>query len=188
MKITAFDRFLIVLMALVMTMTAVVIAGVGLGFITVESVASVAETIKNSRVNAAIAAASALVVVIIAIRLIAVACGGGRKPAPNHVKVSDTASGSAFIAIATLKQMVKTHCQTYKCITSCECEIIPEEQGLGIKLILSITPATVIPDFNSDLQTSLKENIEKLSGIFVKYTKILIVPLGQNESGRGGAL
>ncbi len=188
MKITAFDRFLIVLMALVMTMIAVVIAGVGLGFITIESVNWVAEAIKGNKVNVAISAAFALIVVIVAIRLIVVACGGGRKPAANYVKVSDTVNGSAFIAIATLKQMVKTHCQAYKCITSCECEIIPEEQGLGIKLILSITPTTVIPEFSFDLQTSIKENIEKLSGIFVKYTKILIVPLGQSESSRGSAL
>ena len=51
--------------------------------------------------------------------------------------------------------------------------------GVCIKLRLSVTPETVIPELTASLQQSLKEYIQGVCGVTVNSVDILILPMQQ---------
>jgi uncharacterized alkaline shock family protein YloU len=77
---------------------------------------------------------------------------------------------------------VQRHCRANQRIKECESNVIATPSGIAVSLKLQVAPDTVIPELSAQLQKSLKEYMETISGITVTGVDILILPLSQPKA------
>lgn len=181
MKFRFIDKFLLVLLLLFMLTLSFLCLGVAMDFIDGEPIRHYAQLLTDGYVyNRLIMGGAGLVLLIIALRLF-IAMGrretAPKEKAPTSTLLSAGENGTAYITLAALDSLVQRHCRANQRIKECESGVQAMPGGVAISLRLQVLPDTVIPELSAQLQQSLKEYIETISGICVTGVDILILPL-----------
>lgn len=97
------------------------------------------------------------------------------EPMPTSTLVHTTDLGSAYITISAIDAMVQKHCRANNRVRTVQSTVIPVRDGaVNVRLRLGLMPDTDIPALSEQLQKSLKEYVERLSGITVQEIAILV--------------
>ncbi len=186
MKFRFIDKFLLVLLLLFMVALSALCLGVAMDFVKAHGLIACVETVTNGLVvNRLIMGGIGLVLLIVAMRLFIAM--GRRETAPKE-KAPATAlllsgeNGTAYIALTAIDSLVQRHCRANQRIKECESSVLSMQSGVAISLRLQVLPDTVIPELSAQLQKSLKEYIETVSGIAVTGVDILILPFAQPKA------
>ncbi|MDR0840949.1 MAG: alkaline shock response membrane anchor protein AmaP [Christensenellaceae bacterium] len=183
MKATLFDKFLLLLVLLLLLAFAGVLACFALGLFLFPAAAVLLEMVEQQlgALNfQIILGAAALLVVLIALRLFVGFYGKRRDAKPRTAPVTaatiaTTDFGVTEISLAAIDAMVQRHCRANNKIRETESVIAGKEGGIHIGLKLVLLNDANVPDTTAELQKSLKEYIESLTGILVHDISILIV-------------
>lgn len=186
MKFRFIDKFLLVLLLLFMLALSALCLGVAMDVISGEPVLACLQVVTDGYViNRLILGGVAIVLIIIVMRLF-IAMGrrecSPREKAPTSALLAAGDNGTAYVTLAALDSLVQRHCRANQRIKECESGVIARQNGVAISLKLQVLPDTVIPELSAQLQQSLKEYIEAVSGIGVTSVDVLFLPLAQPKA------
>ena len=113
----------------------------------------------------------------VGIALLAISClllflGRGKKEkaevAPASTLMVQNEIGGTYIALDAIDSMVQKHCRAVPNVRDCHTSLRALEDGVSIGIRLAVLPDTDVATLTQQLQTSLKEYIQSLTGINVK--------------------
>lgn len=183
MKPKLIDRFILAILLIFIILLAIGLVALAIGTIPEEGIIGVLDLIYLYDINKIIVSAIAVVLLILALRLMFAGRGGSAsaEPVPQMVLVRRGDNGATYMSIAAIDSMVQKHCRANNKIRDCFSLITPTNDNVTIKLRLTLMPDVNIPEFSESLQKSLKEYIETLSGIFVMDISILVESVNPNN-------
>ena len=173
MKLRVFDRILLALLLIVTIVASFALLGVACNLIPQSMVNGFFYLFYANTTNRWILAGAALLVLIISIRL--VFAGKSDRQAEDPAAVMQAGElGSTFVSLSALDGMVKKHCSAYERICACRSTLKSGSDGLSISLKLAVLPDTNVSLMTGELQRTLKEYIQGLTGIEVKEIRIMV--------------
>ncbi len=181
------DKFLLVLLLLFTIALSALCVCTAMDIVSGETISYWVGVATNGLIqNKLIIGGAGLVLLVIALRLF-IGMGNRRhektEKTPTSALLHAGDNGSAYITLAALDALVQRHCRTNQRIKECESRVTASENGgIGISLKLQVMPETVIPEMSGELQKSLKEYMENLSGITVNSVDIIIMPTAQPKA------
>ena len=174
-KVKGFDKFLLVLLMLIVILVGAAFVCMAIGVITAKMLEFAVGLSYYSVVSRLVTGAIGVVLLILAFRIL-IAFNRKeteRKDASILVKLGEY--GSTYITIAALDSMVQKHCRANPKVKECISRIIPLQDQINIKLRLTVLADTCIPELTGELQSTLKTYVETLSGITVSGIDITIL-------------
>ncbi len=177
MKLKVFDRILLAILLIVAIVTSFVLFGMAANLIKENVVDSFIALFYMFRENAMILAGCGLILLLICIKLLFAGkgSGGGKAEArPSSAMMRQTDIGGTFITLEALDTMVQKHCRAQSRVRDCHTTLHNTDAGVTIAIRLSVLPDTDVVSLTEELQKSLKEYVERLTGITVNEIGILI--------------
>lgn len=187
MKPKLFDKILLALLLIVVIVIALALLGMAAGFVSVQMVDSVLSYPYSGPIGALVTGVIGLLLLIIAIRLLFFGVSGEKQPAPSAALIRASDVGTTYITLVALDAMAQRFCKSQKQIRECVTAIRTSDQGINVNVKIALMPETNIPEFTDELSHSLKEHIEKYSGIQVTNVGILVVN-PSNQSAQQSAI
>ncbi|MDO4572187.1 MAG: alkaline shock response membrane anchor protein AmaP [Clostridia bacterium] len=173
MKLKVFDRILLALLLIVAIVCAFVLFAVAARLIPEVMALDFVALFYANAANALILAAAGLVLLLVSIKLMF--AGRSRQaPQPAATMIRQSDIGGAYIALSAIDTMVQKHCRQQGKVRDCGSSLHAVENGVAIALKLSVLPDTDIVTLTDELQKSLKEYIESLTGVNVQEISILV--------------
>jgi uncharacterized alkaline shock family protein YloU len=184
MKAKLFDRILLALLLIVTTAISLLLIVLAARVIRLDLIQGFAAQMYQGANNAIILGASGLALLIVSIRLMF--AGGQKKEVqPASTLVQATELGAAFISISAIDSMVQKHCRANNRIRNVISNVRSvRDGGVTISVRLALMPDTDIPALTTELQKTLKEYVEKHSGINVREVGILVEDTSSNPRSR----
>lgn len=174
MKLKVFDRILLGILLIVAIVASFVLFGMAANVIKENMVASFVGLFYMFRENAMILAGCGLLLLLISIKLLFAGRGGKKEIRPASALMKQTDVGGTFISLDALDAMVQKHCRAQARVRDCHTTLHSSDSGVTIGVRLSVLPDTDVVTLTTDLQRSLKEYVEKLTGIHVGEIGVLI--------------
>ncbi len=181
----AFDKFLVVLLALL-----IIILSIGLALLAIGWPTQLAElcyeglSVDTVRIVVGVVAG---VLFLICLRLL-IAAGSGKSheaPQPTNTLIQQTEVGGSYITLSALDAMVQKHVRANARVKDCKSQVRAVTGGVSISLKLYVMPDTKVVELTSELQQTLKSYIEQLSGITVTDIAVLVESVSaQGETPR----
>ncbi len=171
MKISVFDRVLMIFLCLIVIACCALGALVVIGVIPLSMVNLIVFNISQSILYSCILIAVALVLVVVCMKLI---FSGGAKPAPKNVLVSNSESGSVRVSEEALDSIARRHVLAIEGVKDMKCHINRLESGISLDIRLVMLSDYSVPEITTKLQHTLKEYIEDNVGINVKSILIMV--------------
>ncbi len=109
---------------------------------------------------------------------------GIRKRKPKSAFIADTGSGAVSITISALEEMATRHMLANEAVRTVKAAITVRDAKLNVTGRMAVAEGTNIPVTLTDLQKSLKEHIETLSGISVNKISLLVEKTSQIAKAR----
>lgn len=188
MKFKLIDKFVLVLLLLMTLALSAMFLALAVNFIPARIIEMVGRIALNGAlVNRLIFAAVGIVLLVFALQLFIAMFrreSSPRDKAPTSALLAAGENGTAYISVSAIDALVQRHCRANQRIKECESTIISMQSGVSVSLRLQVLPDTVIPELTAQLQQSLKEYVETISGIMVTGVDILILPLAQPKAPR----
>ncbi len=104
--------------------------------------------------------------------LLAIGFRSSRKPAETVMQYSEL--GEVRISIAAIENMVLRVTQRQEAVKESSRKVVNTPQGLLIYLKAKVLPDLNVPDLASELQQSIKNYLEEITGIKVAEVKVLV--------------
>lgn len=180
------DRLLLVLLALVVIALALGCFALTLQLVDQAAVTEVVRRLYAYPINAVILGAVGLLLLALALKLLFARDGGNTAPQPQAALIKAGEYGSVFISLEALNAMVQKHCRANTRVKDCESHVCIVPSGVSIRLKLVVMPDTPLPGLTQELQETLKEYIQSLSGIAVAEISIMIAPAPGQARARVG--
>ncbi len=174
MKLKVFDRILLGILLIVAIIASFVLFGMAANLITENMVTSFVALFYMFKENAMILAGCGLVLLLISIKLLFAGKGKKAEVRPASALMKQNEFGGTFIALEALDTMVQKHCRAQQRVRDCHTTLQSSDEGVTIGIRLTVLPDTDVVTLTSELQKSLKEYVESLTGISVKEIGILI--------------
>jgi uncharacterized alkaline shock family protein YloU len=174
MRLKVFDRILLGILLIVAIVASFVLFGMAANIIREDVVTSFVKLFYLFRENAMILAGSGLVLLLISIKLLFAGRGKKAEVRPASALMKQTEFGGTFISLEALDTMVQKHCRAQQRVRECHTTLHSSETGVTIGIRLSVLPDTDVVTLSSELQKSLKEYVESLTGIQVGEIGILV--------------
>lgn len=174
MRLKVFDRILLGLLLIAAIVVSFVLFGMAANIIHEDVVTSFIGLFYMYKENAMILAGCGLVLLLICIKLLFAGRGKKAEARPASALMKQTEFGGTFIALEALDTMVQKHCRAQQSVRDCHTTLHSSETGVTIGIRLSVLPDTDVVTLTSELQKSLKEYIEGLTGIQISEIGILI--------------
>ncbi len=173
MKLKVFDRILLALLLILAIVVAFILFGVSANLIPENMATGFVSLFYLNAQNRLILAGAGIVVLLIALKL--VFAGREKKEVqPLSAMIRQSDIGGTFVALSAIDSMVQKHCRAQSRIRDCVSTIHPGDNGITIGIRLSVLPDTDIKTLTDELQRSLKEYIEGLTGITVNEIGVLV--------------
>ncbi len=190
MKLKAFDRVLLAILLIIAIVFAFVLLGMAANIIHYDVVANFISLFYEHPRNALILAACALVLLLICIKLLLAGRGGpaqaDQAAAPASTLMQQTELGGTFISLDAVDGMVQKHCRSQERVRACQSTLRALDDGVTIGIRLSVLPDTDVASLTQQLQVSLREYIQSLTGINVKEIGILVESAAEEPTSRVG--
>jgi len=184
MRLKLIDRLLLVLLTLFVIALAAGCFAVALQLVPQAALDELVRRVYAYPVNAIILGVAGLLLLALAIKLLFAREGAKTPPQPQAALVKAGENGSVFISLEALNAMVQKHCRANARVRDCESHVCVVPAGVSIRLKLAAMPDTTLPELTQELQTTLKEYIQSLSGIAVAEIAIMIVSAPGNARAR----
>ena len=117
---------------------------------------------------------SGLVLLLICIKLLFAGKGKKADVRPASALMKQTELGGTYIALEAIDSMVQKHCRAVPRVKNVHTTLQSTETGVTIGIRLCVMPDTDVVTLSSELQKSLKENVESLTGIQVNEIGVLV--------------
>lgn len=174
MKLKFFDRLLLGILLIAAILVSFVLFGIAANIIQLDMVTNFVALFYMFSENALILAGSGLVLLLICIKLL---FAGRVKKAdirPASALMKQTEFGGTFISLEAIDSMVQKHCRAVPRVKDVHSTLQSTETGVTVGIRLCVLPDTDVVTLSSELQRSLKENIETLTGIHVNEIGVLV--------------
>ncbi|HAX40388.1 MAG TPA: hypothetical protein DCY10_05900 [Clostridiales bacterium] len=93
---------------------------------------------------------------------------------PASALMRQTELGGTYIALEAIDSMVQKHCRVIPRVKDVHTTLQSTETGITVGIRLCVLPDTDVVTLSGELQKSLKENIESLTGIQVNEIGVLV--------------
>ena len=174
MKLKVFDRILLGILLIAAILVSFVLFGIAANLIPEDKVNWFISLFYMERQNALILAGSGLLLLLISIKLL---FAGKTKKAdvrPASALMKQTELGGTYISLEAIDNMVQKHCRAVSRVKDVHTTLQSTETGITIGIRLCVLPDTDVVTLSSELQKSLKENVESLTGIAVNEIGVLV--------------
>ncbi len=168
-----FDKFLLVLLAIIVMLVCIGFGMLALQFPFPLQTWHMWLDAMNDLTAALIVGAVALAVFLICLRMF-FAIRTVRQEQPKNALVQQTEIGGTFVSLAAIDTMVQKHIRSNNRVRDCVTTVRPVQDGVIVSARLAVLPDTQIVELTVGLQKSLKEYIESLCGIHVSEVGILV--------------
>ena len=184
MRFKLIDRLLLGLLLLAVLAVAIGAVALGLLLVPQATVETLVQHFYGYWLNSAVTVAAALVVLAITLRLFYALCTRGGKRAAATVTLSSGENGGVSMTVPTLSAIVQRTVMSVSGIHACKDHIQPGEGGLTIALRLTMEEDVAIPEKTEEVQTKLKEEILRQTGLTVAQIPVMVE---QAPAGKKGA-
>ena len=174
MKLKFFDRFLLGILLIATILVSFVLFGIAANLIQEDMVTSFVGLFYMFQQNALILAGVGLVLLLISIKLLFAGKSKKSEVRPASALMKQTEFGGTFISLEALDSMVQKHCRAISRVKDVHTTLQSSETGVTIGIRLCVLPDTDVVTLSSELQKTLKETIEALTGIQVNEIGVLI--------------
>ncbi len=175
MKPKLFDRILLFLLLLFTLLLSLALIALGLRAVAAEQINGFIGSYYYGAIWQWVLLVAGAIILLISIRLMFAGKGKAKETAPVSALVQNTDLGGTYISLTAIDAMVQKHCRANNRIRNVVSAVVPLREGIvSLRLKLMLMPDTDIPNITSELQKSLKEYVEKLSGITVQDVGILV--------------
>ena len=174
MKLKVFDRILLGLLLIIAILVSFVLFGVAANIITEEMATGFVGLFYMFRENALILAGCGLLLLLISIKLLFAGRTKRAEVRPASALMQQTEIGGTFISLEAIDTMVQKHCRSLQRVKDCKTTLQSNETGITIGIRLCVLPDTDVVTLSSELQKSLKEYVEGLTGVKVNEIGILV--------------
>lgn len=181
MKPSYFDRFLLVLSTLLGMAAGLGILLAAVGIFSLEAALAMADSFSTQVGNLnfqLILGAKGLLVFLVSLRLI---IGFNKRPKAEKGPAATAATiatgdyGTIQITLAAIDAMIQRHCRANSKVRETTSVVSLREGGVSISLKLVLLSDANVPEVTAELQKSIKEYIEGLTGIVVNDISIMVV-------------
>lgn len=183
MKLSIFDRILLVILLLAVIAVAVSLFGVASGLIPQTSVEWFIGLFYFHWQNALILAGVGVVLLFIAFKLLFAGRGKKAPAQPSTALIRQSEIGGSFITLPALDSMVQRHCRAQSRVRDCFTTVRVVELGVSVGVRLFVLPDTDVVKLGEDLKTSLKAYMESLTGVTIVSIDILIESMSATPAG-----
>ena len=171
MKMSIVDRILLVVLCLCGVAVSVVGALTMLRVIPLTDLIAFLQALYDNLLYTAIVVAAALLVAIVCIKLL---FSGTAPKTPQNALIKVTDNGAVRMSLSAIDAMAQKHVRQNDRVRDVKSSVGLVENGIRIRLRLTLMPEAVIPEVTAQLQTTLKDYIESLSGINVKEVLVFV--------------
>ncbi|MBQ2770410.1 MAG: alkaline shock response membrane anchor protein AmaP [Clostridia bacterium] len=175
MKLRIFDRILLGLLLIVTILFALALLAMSVNLVTFDMATAFLWQFYGAWQNQLILAGSGLVLLLIAFKLMF----AGRKDrkrakAPATAMVRQGEIGGTFISLSAIDTMIQKFCASKPGIQECQTSVTNQKGAVAVGLRLSLAADANVASLTDELQQSLKNHIETLTGVAVKEISILV--------------
>ena len=174
MKLKVFDRILLGILLIAAILVSFVLFGIAANLIPQDQATWFVSLFYMYRENALILAGSGLVLLLISIKLLFAGKGKKADARPASALMKQTEFGGTYISLEAIDSMVQKHCRAVSRVKDVHTTLQSTESGVTIGIRLCVLPDTDVVTLSSELQKSLKENVESLTGITVNEIGVLV--------------
>lgn len=174
MKLKVFDRILLGILLIAAILVSFVLFGVAANLISEEQVNWFVSLFYMERQNALILAGSGLVLLLISVKLLFAGKNKKADVRPASALMKQTELGGTYISLEAIDSMVQKHCRAISRVKDVHTTLQSTETGVTIGIRLNVLPDTDVVTLSGELQKSLKENVESLTGIAVNEIGVLV--------------
>lgn len=190
MKLKAFDRVLLAVLLIVAIASSFILLGIATGIVPQAAAVNSLSLFYGHPRNALILAGCALLILLISIKLLLAGRNKGDKKAepaaPASTLMQQTELGGTFISLDAVDGMVQKHCRSQERVRDCHSTLRALDDGVTIGIRLTVLPDTDVANLTQQLQVSLREYIQNLTGINVKEIGILVESAAEEPVSRVG--
>ena len=173
-KLKVFDRILLGILLIAAILVSFVLFGIAANLIPQDQATWFVSLFYMYRENALILAGSGLVLLLISIKLLFAGKGKKADARPASALMKQTEFGGTYISLEAIDSMVQKHCRAVSRVKDVHTTLQSTETGVTIGIRLCVLPDTDVVTLSSELQKSLKENVESLTGITVNEIGVLV--------------
>lgn len=96
--------------------------------------------------------------------------------APEGIMLKSGEHGTSFLTLSAIDAMVKKFVRNNPKVRDCKVEVKPEDEGQNVSLQLNVVlmPDAVIPETCGDLQKTLAEHLQTMTGIIVREVRVTV--------------
>jgi uncharacterized alkaline shock family protein YloU len=174
MKLKLFDRFLLGILLIAAILVAFLLFGIAAQLIQEDVVNGFISLFYMFRHNALILAGSGLLLLLISVKLLFAGRTKKGDARPASALMRQTELGGTYIALEAIDSMVQKHCRVIPRVKDVHTTLQSTETGITVGIRLCVLPDTDVVTLSGELQKSLKENIESLTGIQVNEIGVLV--------------
>ncbi len=98
------------------------------------------------------------------------------EPAPEGIMLKNGEHGSSFLTLSAVDAMVKKFVRTNSKVRDCKVDVkaVDDAQNIALELKTVLMPDVVIPETCAELQKSLTEHLQNMTGVVVREVKITV--------------
>ncbi|MEW6172130.1 MAG: alkaline shock response membrane anchor protein AmaP [Bacillota bacterium] len=99
------------------------------------------------------------------------------KPRPRSDKlavVEDNPLGQVRIAVTAVENLVSKVVANFPGVKEVHPKVVPDAEGIVIKVKISTTPSLNIPEVSKDIQQQVKDKVLEVTGISVNSVRVLV--------------
>ena len=174
MKLKLFDRFLLGILLIAAILVAFLLFGIAAQLIQEDVVNGFISLFYMFRHNALILAGSGLLLLLISVKLLFAGRTKKGDARPASALMRQTELGGTYIALEAIDSMVQKHCRAIPRVKDVHTTLQSTEAGITVGIRLCVLSDTDVVTLSGELQKSLKENIESLTGIQVNEIGVLV--------------
>ncbi len=174
MKLKFFDRLLLGILLIAAILVSFVLFGISANLIKEDMVTSFVALFYMFRQNALILAGSGFVLLLICVKLLFAGRVKKSEVRPASALMRQTELGGTFISLEALDSMIQKHCRALARVKDVHTTLQSTETGVTVGIRLCVLPDTDVVTLSSELQKSLKESIETMTGIQVNEIGVLV--------------
>ena len=181
MKPSYFDRFLLTICAILSMAAGLALLLVAVGFFSLEAARLMVDAYAaqagslNFRL---LVGCVGLLVFLVSLRLIIgfnKRSKAQKEPTATVATIATGDYGTVQISLAAIDAMVQRHCRTNNKVRETTSMVSTRDGGVAISLKLVLLSDANVPEVTAELQKSLKEYIEGLTGIVVNDISIMVI-------------
>ena len=181
MKMRLLDRILLTIYTLAILLISLFLIIVAAGIIPLTSIKNYINGIQYGWEFAGILLIVSLCFLLISIKLL---FSRNKRKTPGGTLLKNTELGMIKISVNTLDAVVQKSVRGFQEIKDVKSFIVPEEDGIRVRLNIQLMPDVNIPNVSTSVQNKVKEYVEATAGILVKEVYIYVDNLAVIQRSR----